>query len=726
MGGCDTVKPEKEKNGQTRPARVTLPGYPLPLGATLDSRGVQFSIFSRHATSVTLELYDSAEADSPFEEISLDTNLNKTGDIWHVWVAGLKEGQLYGYRMDGPYNPDAGHRFNRFKLLLDPYARAVSGNINWNLSDARGFDLRGQYKDSILSTKDSGPGAPKSIVINHDFDWFDRPLKKHFSDTVIYEMHVKGFTHHESSKVEARGSYRGIIEKIPYLKELGVTALELLPIHEFDENENINVNPFTGERLKNYWGYSTFSFFAPRGRYSSGGAMGEQVYEFKEMVRDLHNAGIEVILDVVFNHTAEGDHTGPTICFRGIDNTIYYMLEKDRRFYKNYAGCGNTFNCNNTIAREFIIDCLKYWVIELHIDGFRFDLASILGRDEEGNILANPPLIERIEADPILRNTKIIAEAWDAAGAYQVGNFPGRWAEWNGKYRDDVRRFWRGDDNMTGLFATRLTGSSDLYGNSRSPLHSINFVTCHDGFTLNDLVSYSRKHNEANGEQNRDGDNNSFSNNWGIEGEDTTPHLEAIRRSMIRNYIATLFLSQGTPMLMAGDEFRRTQKGNNNAYCQDNEISWVDWMLKEKHHDICDFTRNIIAFRKRHHVLRRRRFFTGVTAPGFSVPDITWHGIRANEPDWSPSSRFVACLICGEYARQETGETDADIYMAFNPSPYSRVVTLPEAPNGLPWKRVIDTSLPFPEDFLDEAAAPQLPALSYKVKRRSMIVLVAE
>ncbi|MGL4370489.1 MAG: glycogen debranching protein, partial [Spirochaetota bacterium] len=397
---------------------------------------------------------------------------------------------------------------------------------------------------------------------------FDRPLKTRFKDTIIYEAHVKGFTYHQSSGVENKGTYKGITEKIPYLKELGVTAIELMPIQEFDENENLNINPATGEKLKNYWGYSTISFFAPRGRYASTGATGEQVYEFKEMVRDLHNAGIEIILDVVFNHTAEGDHSGPTLCFRGIDNTIYYMLEQDKRYYKNYSGCGNTFNCNNPIAREFIIDCLKFWVIEMHIDGFRFDLASILGRDEAGNILANPPLIERIEADPILRNTKIIAEAWDAAGAYQVGNFPGRWAEWNGKYRDDIRRFWKGDENMTGVFATRLTGSSDLYGNSRSPLHSINFITCHDGFPLNDLVCYNGKHNEANGEQNRDGENNNLSYNWGIEGPESTELLENLRKQMLRNFLATLFLSQGTPMLLSGDEFRRTQKGNNNAYCQ--------------------------------------------------------------------------------------------------------------------------------------------------------------
>lgn len=718
------MKPEKKE--QNLVSRITLPGYPLPLGATLDSRGVQFSIFSRHAKTVTLELYETADPDSSFEEIKLDPDLNKTGDIWHVWVAGLKEGQLYAYRIDGEYNPEEGHRFNKFKLLLDPYARAVSGSFNWNMADARGFDSLGRMKDGVLSTKDSGHGAPKCVVINHDFDWFDRPLKKHFTDTIIYELHVKGFSFHQSSPVEHKGTYRGIIELIPYLKELGVSAVELLPIHEFDETENININPETGVQLKNYWGYSTISFFAPRGRYSSSGSSGEQVYEFKEMVRDLHNAGIEVILDVVFNHTAEGDHTGPTLCFRGIDNKIYYMLEKDKRYYKNYAGCGNTFNCNNTLVREFIIDCLKYWVIEMHIDGFRFDLASILGRDEDGNILANPPLIERIEADPILRTTKIIAEAWDAAGAYQVGNFPGRWAEWNGKYRDDVRRFWRGDDNMTGVFSTRITGSSDLYGNSRSPLHSINFITCHDGFTLNDLICYSRKHNEANGEGNRDGDNNSFSNNWGIEGMDATGMLEHLRGTMLRNYITTLFLSQGTPMIMAGDEFRRTQQGNNNAYCQDSEISWIDWTFKEKNRDLFEFTKKIIQFRKNHPIFRRKTFFKGVRDAGYASPDIVWHGVHIGQPDWSPLSKFIACVLNGQYARIDTGVDDADFYLAFNPSPFTYTVEIPESPSGLAWKRIIDTSLATPDDFVSEKDAKPLSSPHYLMKRRSMLVLIAE
>jgi glycogen operon protein len=705
--------------------RLTLPGYPLPLGANISGKGVQFSIFSRNARSVTLELFESSEPDSRCDSIPFDPQINKTGDIWHIWVEGIKEGQLYGYRVDGDYNPEQGHRFNKFKLLIDPYTRAVSGNFNWNLSDARGYEQGHVNGEHILSTKDSGPGAPKCIVINHDFDWFDRPLKRHFNETVIYELHVRGFSCHPSSPASAKGTYKGLSEMIPYLKDLGVTAVELMPIQEFDESENINVNPSTGEKLRNYWGYSTITFFAPRGRYAASGTLGEQVYEFKEMVRDFHNAGIEVILDVVFNHTAEGDHTGPTLCFRGIDNSIYYMLEDNKRYYKNYSGCGNTFNCNNPIVRSFIIDCLKFWVIEMHIDGFRFDLASILGRDEQGNILANPPLLETISEDPILRNTKIIAEAWDAAGAFQVGNFPGRWAEWNSKFRDDVRKYWRGDDNTVGYLATRLTGSADLYEASRSPLHSINFITCHDGFTLNDLVSYSRKHNEANGENNRDGENNNISYNWGYEGPDETPLVARTRNRMIKNFIATLFVSQGTPMILAGDEFRRTQQGNNNAYCQDNGISWIDWTRMDTYGEILRFTKYMISFRKRHSILRRKRFLKGSIENYFNSPDLTWHGTEPGKPDWTPESRVLAFVLSGEYGRKEAGSADKDIYVAMNSSLYNKRIVIPESPSGFPWKRIVDTSMPSPDDFIDETDAQNIADSTYILKRQSLIVLVA-
>ncbi|MFW6366956.1 MAG: glycogen debranching protein GlgX, partial [Spirochaetota bacterium] len=647
---------------------LALPGYPIPFGATLDARGTQFSIFSRNATGVTLVLFDSTDTDSPYEEYPLHPQLNKTGDIWHIWLEGIRNGQLYGYRIDGPYYPEAGHRFNKNKLLLDPYARSVTGNFDWKLSDARGYDA--DHDTDVFSTKDSAPGAPKSIVIDHEFDWYDRPLQDDIQDMIIYETHVKGFTYHHSSQSAAPGTYKGLTGKIPYLKELGVTAIELMPVHEFDENEYTRTNPRTGEVLKNYWGYSTLSFCAPRGRYSSAGTMGEQYTEFKEMIREFHNAGIEVILDVVFNHTAEGDHRGPTLCFRGIDNSIYYILEKDKRFYSNYSGCGNTFNCNYPLVRDFILDCLRYWVIEMHVDGFRFDLASILGRSTNGEILSNPPLIERIESDPILSKTKIIAEAWDAAGAYQVGQFPGRWAEWNGRYRDDVRRFWRGDDGMAGAFATRIAGSSDLYtNNGRSPLSSINFITSHDGFTLNDLVSFSAKHNYENGEDNRDGDNNNFSYNYGVEGPAVTPYIESVRKKQIKNLLLTLFCSQGVPMLLSGDEMRRTQQGNNNAYCQDNEISWLDWRFLDRHSDIFNYTKALIAFRQQHPVLKRSHFVEPTEKQTLDS-ELSWHGTLPFSPDWSNGSKFVAVMYNGNGAIPSQGSPDNDIYIAFNASLY--------------------------------------------------------
>ncbi len=442
----------------------TKPGSPLPLGANIIKDGTQFSMISRHASRVKLVLFENASPESDFDVIDLDPDENKTGDIWHIWIQGIEHGQQYAYRIDGPYDPANGHRYNINKLILDPYARAISDNFKWDLSRARGYNPESESLDLSFSREDSCPFVPRSIVINGPSEVEDHPLNLPANEVITYELHVKGFTFHDTSEAKSPGTFTGLTEKIPYLKELGVTAVELLPIQEFDQEDNIFTNPLTGENLKNYWGYNTLAFFAPKGRYSSGGATGEHVNEFRQMVKSFHNAGIEVFLDVVFNHTAEGDERGPTISFRGIDNSIYYILEENKRFYRNYSGCGNTFNCNHPLVRDFILDCLRYWVVEMKVDGFRFDLASILGRDENGNILSNPPLIDRIEEDPILRNTKIIAEAWDAAGAYQVGHFPGRWAEWNGQYRDDVRRFWRGDKNSTGRFATRITGSSDLYG----------------------------------------------------------------------------------------------------------------------------------------------------------------------------------------------------------------------------------------------------------------------
>ncbi len=697
------------------------------MGAKVIRDGVNFSVLSRNADSVTLVLFESTQPDSKFEDIDFDPHINKTGDIWHIWVQGVTAGQLYGYRIGGPYEPENGYRFNHNKLLLDPYTRAVTGNFKWDLSDARGYDWDSPLKDLSFSEKDSAPGAPKCIVLENDYDCSGNPLRIHLKDTIIYELHVKGFTYHKNSGIDKRGTFKGITEKIPYLKELGITAVELMPIHEFDDEENVNINPFTGEKLKNYWGYSTISFFAPKGRYSSSGAMGEQYLECKEMIDKFHESGIEVILDVVFNHTAELDHLGPSLCFRGIDNTIYYILKDDKRFYKNFSGCGNTFNCNNTIVRDFIIDCLKYWVVEMDVDGFRFDLASILGRDIDGNIQSNPPLLERIEEDPILRDTKIIAEAWDAAGAYQVGDFPGRWAEWNGKFRDDVRRFWRGDENTVGYFATRLMGSSDLYDHGKkSPLQSINFITCHDGFTLNDLVSYNNKHNEANGEDNKDGEDYNLSYNYGYEGPQAGDKIESIRNRQIKNFFTTLFLSQGIPMMLAGDEFRRTQQGNNNAYCQDNEISWINWDYLNEHRDMFRFCREMIRFRKDHPGLRRNAFFSGSAVEGHSSPDLVWHGPAMNKPNWETDSHSIACLINGEYTPAGNNKRDNDIYMAFNASAKGEYFEIPESPCRKRWLIAIDTSKDSPHDIFDKGKEVPLGSGKYYLDSLSTLVLISD
>ncbi|HON16344.1 MAG TPA: glycogen debranching protein GlgX [Spirochaetota bacterium] len=701
----------------------TAPGLPTPLGAYVHNNGVQFSIFSRNASGVKLILFHNSEPDSDFTEIALDPFLNKTGDVWHIWIEGLSEGQVYGYRISGEYDPANGHRFNENKLLIDPYSRAITGNFIWDLSKACGIELNVSNEAESFSTVDSGPYVPRSIVINGRNEIVKSPIRIPENDLIIYELHVKGFTAHHSSKVNFPGTFKGLTEKIPYLKELGINAVELLPIQEFDEYENININPFTGERLKNYWGYSTIAFFAPKGSYSSSGTLGQQVKEFREMVRAFNDAGIEVFLDVVFNHTHEGDHRGPTLSFRGIDNSIYYILDEDKRFYKNFSGCGNTVNCNHPLVRQFILDALRYWFIEMDVDGFRFDLASILGRDQKGEILSNPPLIEWIEEDPILRNAKIIAEAWDAGGAYLVGKFPGRWAEWNGRYRDDVRRFWRGEKGLKGAFATRITGSSDLYSTT-SPRRSINFITCHDGFTLNDLVSYNNKHNLENGEDNRDGENHNFSCNWGEEGPTNNQEIEKIRKRMIKNFIATLFISLGVPMLLSGDEFRRTQKGNNNSYCQDNEISWINWDLLQENSDIFEFTKSMILFRKEHPMLRSIRFYTGEQGVKFTTEDIQWKTPENTTPDWDDEELCIAALINGAYAEEIFLIPDSDFYMMFNPSNTDIVFSLPQSPSGRRWKLSINTAAQRGMDIYlkDE---PIIEREKITVEAHSMIILTA-
>ncbi len=702
----------------------TVPGLPYPFGANIMNDGVQFAIFSRHATSVKLLLFHSPDQFAEYTPFDLDPVFNKTGDIWHIWIEGIGSGQVYGYIIDGEYSTSKGHRFNKHKLLIDPYTRALTGNYKWDLTKARGIMLDSENEADSFSTEESIHYAPRCMVLNGRSEIRRNPIRIPENDLVIYELHVRGFTADKSSGVSAAGTFKGLTEKIPYLVELGINTVELLPIHEFDEFENININPLTGERLKNFWGYSTIAFFAPKANYSASGKTGEQVQEFRDMVRQFNDAGIEVILDVVFNHTHEGDHKGPTLSFRGIDNSIYYILDSDKSKYKNFSGCGNTVNCNHPHVRQLIVDSLRYWFIEMDVDGFRFDLASILGRDQNGEMLSNPPLIEWIEEDPILRNAKIIAEAWDAGGAYQVGKFPGRWAEWNGRFRDDVRKFWRGDKNSKGAFATRITGSSDLYSTT-TPCRSINFITCHDGFTLNDLVSFNNKNNIENGENNCDGENNNYSFNCGVEGLYAPPDIERLRIKMIKNLIATLFLSLGVPMILSGDEFRRTQKGNNNSYCQDNEISWINWDLLDINREIFEFTKNMIEFRKKHPVLRSTIFFTGEKCENYLTEDISWHGTEILKPGWDDDEPVIAALINGQFAEESSYSRDSDFYLIFNASENDLTFTLPESPSGRVWRISIDTNGINGCDIYGDDEENYITSDSLVVIKKTAIVLTA-
>lgn len=706
-----------------------LPGKPLPLGATVLNGGVNFSVFTRNGTGVILELFRDPDDEKPYCTYQFDPLINRTGDIWHVFVAGLEKESLYLYRVDGPFRPNEGLRFNVHKYLLDPYAKALTPGSIFTGSDKGSFPQPRIDADLAYVTTHSAAGFPKCIVIDDDFDWQgDRPLNYPLRRSVLYEAHVRGLSVHPSSRRPHAGTYRGVIESIPYLKELGITSLELLPINEFDENENIRVNPRTGERLKNYWGYSTIAFFAPKATYASDTVGAGPVREFKEMVRELHRAGIEVILDIVFNHTAEGNERGVTMSFRGFDNPIYYMLEDNKRYYRNYSGCGNTVNCNHPVVRTLIIDCLRYWVTEMHIDGFRFDLGSILGRDQKGKMLENPPMLERIAEDPILRQTKIIAEAWDAGGAYQVGWFPGgRWAEWNDRYRDDVRRFWRGDTGAIHQFATRVTGSSDLYlRDGRKPFHSINFVTSHDGFTLNDLVSYNGKHNDENGEENRDGSDHNISYNYGFEGSTVNPRIEGIRNRQIKNMLVTLLVSLGTPMILMGDEIRRTQGGNNNAYCQDNDISWMNWEYRQRHGDVFRFVREVIRFRLSHPAFQRPEFLTGKDSSSHSIPDITWFDENGRTPDWAKIDNFIAYRLVGSQASIISDCDDNDFYIMFNSSPRDITATVCPPPPGKKWFRAIDTSYDAPDDIRDAGNEVVLQNQEkYVILSRSSVVLIS-
>ena len=701
---------------------------PLPFGAIPEKNGVFFRLFSRHSTRAWILLFNKPEDEEPAAEIEFDPRYYRSGDIWHMFVEGLGPGQLYLYRIDGPNDPVNGHRYNSQQLLLDPYAKAVTSLFPWGDKSIKKKLIQMAREDPDYYYKLKFAGLPKCVVIDDAFDWEgDRHLRIPPNDAIIYEVHTRGLTIHPSSLCKYPGTFRGITEVIQHLNELGINSIELMPIHDFNEYELDRANPLTGETLFNYWGYSTVSFFAPNAQYSSSGVAGEQVIEFKEMVKKLHSAGIEIILDVVFNHTAEGNANGPVMCFKGIDNSVYYLLGEDKRIYLNFSGCGNTLNCNHPVVNQYIMSCLRYWFLHMHVDGFRFDLASILGRDRHGRLLDNPPLLEAISEDPLLRNAKIIAEAWDAAGAYQVGWFPGgRWSEWNGRYRDDVRRFWRGDEGMRSRFAYRITGSSDLYqDDGRKPFNSINFITSHDGFTLNDLVSYNEKHNEANGEDNRDGDNNNYSYNHGVEGKTDDPEIEAIRVRQIKNIFATLMISQGVPMFRMGDEFRRTQKGNNNAYCQDNEINWADWRLKGIHKDVYRFCRLAIAFRKKHSVFHRIDFFNGNLICENKFPDIQWFDCDGKTTDWESDCKTLACFINGLSVKDVFGIQDNDIFIMFNASEREQEFLLPQPAGKGSWAVAIDTFQPSPQDIAEPGNEKLLTGENtYHLVPRSMAVLV--
>jgi isoamylase len=682
------------------------PGSPHPFGAIPKPDGVNFSLFSQDATDVTLLLFDSATAIQPIETIRFDPFVHKTFHFWHVFVKGLRPGMFYAFRIDGPNDAASGHRFNSNKVLIGPYARAISRKL-WSRADASApFDnLATSMRCAVIDTS--------------QYDWEgDQPLNRPIHESIIYEMHVGGFTRSPAAGVRHPGTYAGVVEKIPHLRSLGVNAVELLPVFEFDDT-GTSLNP-EGVIVRNYWGYSTVSFFAPHSTYCIDPGGANHVNEFRDMVKALHKAGIEVILDVVFNHTDEGNQQGPTFSFRGIDNRTYYILDPaNRANYMNFSGVGNTFNCNHPIPQKFIIDCIRYWVKEMHVDGFRFDEGSILTRGEDGAPLVHPPVVWQVELDDRLANTKLIAEAWDAAGLYQIGHFPGdRWAQWNGKFRDDVRRFVRGEPGLTGAIASRIGGSSDIFeARGQTPENSINFVTCHDGFTLNDLVSYNQKHNEANGEGNRDGMDENLGWNCGVEGATSDPSIEQLRARQIRNLVAILMLSRGVPMLLAGDELRRTQGGNNNAYNQDNETSWFDWTGVSRYGDILRFFQRLIAFRKSHVRLSRPRFYTGrVNERGMN--DITWHGTKLDSPGFHDSqARVLAFTIAGFQ-----GEADLHVMMNMFWEPLAFEVPVDPARR---WRIAIDTFQPSPHDIAEEFAEPEFYGHSYLVQARSIVVLLA-
>jgi glycogen operon protein len=680
----------------------TKEGRSSPLGATLSPEGTNFSVYSKHATAVELLLFDCVDDARPARVIRIDPAFSRTYHYWHVFVPGVKAGQIYGYRVDGRFDPPTGMRFDSAKVLLDPYGRGVMVPKHYS-------------RDAARKEGDNAATAMKSVVADpHGYDWEgDTPLERPSSQTVIYEMHVRGFTRDPSSGVanDERGTFAGLIEKISYLKHLGVTAVELMPVFQFDPQD-------APPGRVNYWGYAPVSFFAPHSAYSSRQDPLGPLHEFRGMVKALHRAGIEVILDVVFNHTAEGDHDGPTLSFRGLDNLTYYILDKDRSRYANYSGTGNTLNANHPIVRRMIVDSLRYWVEEMHVDGFRFDLAAILGRDESGQLMQNPPVLWDIESEPVLAGTKLIAEAWDAAGLYEVGSFIGdSWKEWNGRFRDDVRSFFRGEERMVGRLADCLLGSPDIYGHEeREAEQSVNFVTCHDGFTLNDLVSYDRKYNEANGENNLDGANDNRSWNCGAEGPTDDPGVEKLRNRQVKNFLTATMLSIGMPMLLMGDEVRRTQRGNNNAYCQDNETSWFDWTLLAKHTDVHRF----VTLLNTRRVLRdpspeRQRVSLSQL---LREVNLVWRGIKLNQPDWSENSHSIAFTV-------EIREERLLFHVILNAYWQPLDFELPrlDRPRENPWRCWIDTGLDSPHDIVEWETAAPVPGYVYGAAARSVVVL---
>ncbi|WP_205504448.1 glycogen debranching protein GlgX [Rufibacter psychrotolerans] len=702
---------------------ITYPGSPFPLGATWDGKGVNFALYAQNATKVELCLFSTPQDEVETARIEI---IERSHQVWHTYIPELEPGQLYGFRVHGPYEPENGHRFNHHKLLIDPYAKAISGTVNWHES-LFGYQFGHEDEDLSFSEMDSAPFIPKSVVVDPSFDWEgDTPPKIPFHKSVIYEAHVKGFTRlHPDIPEEIRGTYAGIAHPttIQYLQDLGITAIELLPVHHFITDWYLQ-----DKGLTNYWGYNSIGFFAPDVRYSSSGVLGQQVTEFKNMVKALHRAGIEVILDVVYNHTGEGNEKGPTLSFKGIDNASYYRLVEDnKRYYMDYTGTGNTLNANLPSVLRLIMDSLRYWILEMHVDGFRFDLASALAR-ELHDVDRLSSFFDIIHQDPVISQVKLIAEPWDVGeGGYQVGNFPPGWTEWNGKYRDCMRDFWRGEDSMLAEFANRFTGSSDLYFDDfRRPTASINFITAHDGFTLHDLVSYNEKHNEANGEDNKDGDDHNRSWNCGVEGPTEDQWIIDLRNRQKRNFLATLFLSQGVPMLVAGDELSRTQGGNNNAYCQDNEISWINWDGADQR--LMEFSKKLIHLRKNHPVFRRRRWFQGQPIKGHGLEDIQWflpNGQEMEYEHWEQDhAKSLAIFLNGRgvHSRGPQGEVvlDDSFYVIFNAYHDSLIFHAPPAKYGESWEVVVDTfrDLVEPENPTKYKAGE-----SFHVEGRSVLVL---